>query len=684
MTIPDTSPDKGPDKGPDRSPDEGPDTGAVINPDRSVERVLQRVVLPLDADNDVLPLYVDGSGSGKSADEDEAVETDPGQTVPTTAPTGDGFRSSQVSGRRSAVVPDGTVVSFGSYFNGFPAGYWRRWSTLSEVVLRVVVRGSGSVTVYRSTSKGHSHRVESRRVDGQQPVTMEILLPLKTFIDGGWYWFDLAGDGGDLRLDLAEWLAHTDDTAPGTLTIGVTSFNRPTFCVDQLVALAAQPDVLTIVDEVLIVDQGSDKVTDEPRFAEVAQRLGSRLRVVEQPNLGGSGGFSRAMDETVTRGDSDYCLLLDDDVVCEPEGILRAATFADLARTPTIVGGQMLSLYDRCVLHAYGEAVAEYRWFWGPAPGTPHGHDFAANGLRGTPWMHRRIDVDYNGWWMCLIPTDVIRKVGLSLPMFIKWDDAEFGLRARVQGHPTVTLPGVAVWHVPWHEKDDTIDWQAYWHRRNRVAAALLHSPYARGGRLILESFETQIKHLVSMQYSAAELGLLAIEDLLEGPQRMHRDVRLRMAELRAIRATYADSQSQDDLEKFPPARRPKPPRRGVQPRPPRSKPALLKSAALGSVRQLMPVRETSRRNPEMAVPHVFLQWWRLAKVDSALVSGADGASAAWYQRDRDKFRALLARSVRVHLLLWQRWDELAKEYRAALPELTAPQTWRETISTTD
>ena len=84
-------------------------------------------------------------------------------------------------------------------------------------------------------------------------------------------------------------------------------------------------------------------------------------------------------------------------------------------------------------------------------------------------------------------------------------------------------------------------------------------------------------------------------------------DVRLRMAELRAIRATYADSQSQDDLEKFPPARRPKPPRRGVQPRPPRSKPALLKSAALGSVRQLMPVRETSRRNPEMAVPHVFL-----------------------------------------------------------------------------
>ena len=52
--------------------------------------------------------------------------------------------------------------------------------------------------------------------------------------------------------------------------------------------------------------------------------LGSKLRVIEQPNLGGSGGFSRAMSEAVSRGDSDYVLLLDDDVVCELEGILRA------------------------------------------------------------------------------------------------------------------------------------------------------------------------------------------------------------------------------------------------------------------------------------------------------------------------------------------------------------------------
>ena len=48
-----------------------------------------------------------------------------------------------------------------------------------------------------------------------------------------------------------------------------------------------------------------------------------------------------------------------------------------LAKDPTLVGGQMFSLYDRSVMHAYGETLAKYKWFWGPAPQTVHGHDFA-------------------------------------------------------------------------------------------------------------------------------------------------------------------------------------------------------------------------------------------------------------------------------------------------------------------
>ena len=196
-----------------------------------------------------------------------------------------------------------------------------------------------------------------------------------------------------------------------------------------------------------------------------------------------------------------------------------------------LVGGQMFSLYDRTVMHAFGETVARWRWFWGPAPKTKHGHNFAQRSLRSTqvaaPPRRRRLQrlVD--------VPDPHQGDQGdraVAARCSSSGTTRSSGCGPREAGYPTVTLPGVAVWHVPWHEKDDTIDWQAYFHRRNRIIAALLHSPYDRGGRLVRESFETQVKHVLSMQYGPAEMGLMAIEDILEGPQRMHRDVLKRLA----------------------------------------------------------------------------------------------------------------------------------------------------------
>ena len=46
----------------------------------------------------------------------------------------------------------------------------------------------------------------------------------------------------------------------------------------------------------------------------------------------------------------------------------------------------------------------------------------------------RRAEADYNGWWMCLIPTKIIKDIGLAIPVFIKWDDAEYAVRAGRKG----------------------------------------------------------------------------------------------------------------------------------------------------------------------------------------------------------------------------------------------------------
>ena len=194
------------------------------------------------------------------------------------------------------------------------------------------------------------------------------------------------------------------------------------------------------------------------------------------------------MFEAVNNG-SDYVLLLDDDVIVEPESILRMVTFANYCKNPTIVGAHMFDMFDRSVLHAYGEVVNPWRNFYDkPYDDMVMGHDLGRSNLRSTHWLHRRVDVDYNGWWMCLIPTAVIHEIGLSLPLFLKWDDAEYGLRAKEAGFPTVSFPGAGVWHVSWTDKDDSVGWQAYYHERNRLITALLHSPFDKGGRVMLDS----------------------------------------------------------------------------------------------------------------------------------------------------------------------------------------------------
>jgi galactofuranosylgalactofuranosylrhamnosyl-N-acetylglucosaminyl-diphospho-decaprenol beta-1,5/1,6-galactofuranosyltransferase len=306
--------------------------------------------------------------------------------------------------------------------------------------------------------------------------------------------------------------------------------------------------------------------------------------------------------------------------------------------------------------------------------------DFAGRNLRSARWLHRRIDVDFNGWFMCLIPTEVLRTVGLSLPIFIKWDDSEFGVRAREHGFPTVTLPGAAVWHVPWTDKNDALDWQSYFHQRNRTIAALLHSPYDRGGRIVRESFNHQVKHLFSMQYSTAELRHLALEDVLAGPDRLHDDLLTKLPELRALRSGYTDAQADPDPDAFPAVRREKPPKRGADPTQPKGKAGQLVSAALSAVRQVKPPRALSRQHPEARLAAMDAKWWMIAQFDSVVVSMPDGTSAAWLRRDMDEFKSLMARTVEIHQRLYREWPELARRYRAALPELVSPERWAKTF----
>ena len=57
----------------------------------------------------------------------------------------------------------------------------------------------------------------------------------------------------------------------------------------------------------------------------------------------------------------------------------------------------------------------------------------------------------YGGWWFCCMPLQRIEQIGYPLPLFIKGDDIEYGIRNERE---FITLNGINVWHVSFSKKN--------------------------------------------------------------------------------------------------------------------------------------------------------------------------------------------------------------------------------------
>jgi galactofuranosylgalactofuranosylrhamnosyl-N-acetylglucosaminyl-diphospho-decaprenol beta-1,5/1,6-galactofuranosyltransferase len=578
--------------------------------------------------------------------------------------------------RTSLEIGAESEVSFATYFNAFPASYWRRWSTLESVVLRVELAGSARVDVYRSKATGARITVGGAPVTSPGPETpawTEFEIGLDPFEDGGWIWFDITTDTA-VTVHSAGWYAAVPAPGRANIAVGIPTFNRPSDCVSALRALTSDPLVDNVIGAVIVSDQGNKKACDHPDFAAAADPLGNRLTIHNQPNLGGSGGYSRVMYEALKNTDCEQILFMDDDIRIEPDSILRALALNRFAKTPTLIGGQMLNLQEPSHLHVMGEVVNRDNFMWTNAPFTEYDHDFAKYPLADeddrSKSLHRRIDVDYNGWWMCMIPRAVAEELGQPLPLFIKWDDADYGLRAAEHGYGTVTMPGTAIWHMAWSDKDDAIDWQAYFHLRNRLVVSAMHwDGDVRG--LLASSIKATLKHLLCLEYSTVAIQNKAIEDFLGGPEHIFSILESALPDVHRMRKEYPDAVVLPGATSLPiPSGR-----RKVH-KPPVSLPAIGLRLARGVAHQLREADPAHHVRPELNIATQDARWFLLCRVDGVTVTTADGRGVVYRQRDRAKMLELLRASLRQHVKLARKFNTMRRVYREALPVLSSKQKW--------
>lgn len=599
------------------------------------------------------------------------------------------------SDRTTFTVPAGNEVSFETYFNAFPASYWRRWSQLDSVVLAMDVEGTATVSVYRSKYDGTRIAVTSVEASGRT----EIPLALNNFEDGGWLWFDITAES-DARISNAAWCSPQepkeqvlDDATvippqPNQVAVGIPTFNRPRDAVNALHALAEDPYVEQHISHVLMPDQGNQHPADEPDFAEAEANLNGKLRIFPQGNLGGSGGYSRIMYEALNSTDAPFILYMDDDIAIEPDSIVRAVQAARYAAQPILVGGQMLNLQDRSQLRTTGEAVDPNIFMFRAAEHAVYDHDFAKYplGYLGTEEeeldpkkttsraLHRRVDVDYNGWWMNLFPRVVAEKMGLPLPLFIKWDDNEYALRAKEAGFPTVTWPGVAIWHMAWADKDDAIDWQAYFHMRNRLIVASIYGPEDPTAMLKNMSKSTS-KHYMCMEYSTIAIQNEAMRDFLKGPDQLFDILESALLKVQGIRKDFSDAQVVPSAAELPaPTGAPGVSTRKIGGR--LGKVKKLPQAAKALLHLRKPEDRAHWDAPQLNLTAEEARWFTLARLDSATVSTAGGTGVAFRKRDKQLADDLVRQQKALSEEIKERWPELKRQYRDAIPELTSHENW--------
>lgn len=584
--------------------------------------------------------------------------------------------SFSITGRTSLTLNDRGHMSGCTFFNVFPASYWRRWTAVKTVRFTASIVGNAKISVFRSTGRGLIYPVAERVVQTEDSaVSVCVDVPMVGLMDGGYFWFDAESLDGPVTVTDAAWaVPRSARTAEHdtSMSIAITTFNRAAYCMNQLRAIAGSSALRKRLDTVYCTDQGSDLVCEQEGFTEISADLGQQLTYIQQANLGGSGGFSRGMYETVKAGDSDFVLLLDDDAVSEPESILRSIQFSDYTIRPVLVGGGMFHLDNRTMLYTQGERINPQRMWMYPSKSMGYNHDFSVEPLRDSPDRHQRIDEDFNGWWMCLIPVAVMRKIGLSLPVFIKFDDIEYGLRAGKAGFPTVCLPGVAVWHQAWHDKDPARSWEEYFTERNRWIAALLTYPDTPP-RMLLETLYGDASLGLRFVYSAMALHHMALKDIMRGPQYLVDCLPTKLGEVRELRAQYPDAQVEDSFEAFPE------PVGEVES--PKNHPSTMKSrykAAVGLIAAsfVRNVDPDKAMRPDAAISARDAAWTWLAfdHVNSALVTTANGNGVAWLKRDNKRFRQGMLEGYRLTRRILRNWRRLSAQYRAY--GISSMETW--------
>lgn len=547
----------------------------------------------------------------------------------------------------------GTCLSFGGYFNVFFEQPILAETDLREIELELDLEGHFEIVVRRTRPSGRTQAISSNSAFLQAGTPFRQTIALDAD-DPGYVHFALRalGDRGLLRA--GRWATREKGREDIYLAVIVCTHRREEALRRLVSGLAKAPVLRSEPWNILAVDNAR---TLEPY---VLQEFG--CTILPQQNCGGAGGFTRGILETLDRADSraTHLLLMDDDIEIHPETLFRSIQFLRYQASTAVVGAPLFDSHDPCRIDVSGETFGLGKSALSPRSMlgrfAPVGRDLARACRIGPS--------DWTGWWFSIFPRKIFEE-DLPLPVFIRGDDIEFGLRLKKKGTNSRYMPGWAIWHEPFGSPLARVpDWIHYYNTRNGLVHRALHSDTVDAGLLAWQIFHQQFNHYAyTFQYGVAELLLDGAEDFLRGPHSLLAEPlcskHARVVELASIAAP-------ERLQGVDPA--------GPAPRVPWW---VLLAGALTLHGHLVP-SFLSRRGP-LAVQKGELRRRHAFGRETLVVSDRHGAAS--YARKRSKLLALRRRRNRLKKRFTKEYAQAAEMWRSGITELQSRSTWRDILS---
>ena len=393
----------------------------------------------------------------------------------------------------------GATVTLDTAFNIFPLAKWRDRAGLTD--LRLILRGQGRFIL--TVSGEVARRKPPIRLD--QTLTLTAGEPqeidLSDWIAGKAEILHLAFRAqGAVRIERVTWASRNPPRRLPRLALSITTFHREYQAQRSIARFALSVDTSPLAPwlSLTVVDNGRTlPPSDQPR-----------VRVLPNPNLGGSGGFARGMIEARAAG-ATHCLFMDDDAALDFASIERIWTFLAHATDPrTAVAGALMSAEFPTQLWENGASFnGKFRAFSRCDDLATPAELFKAEFL-----SLRKVKNFYGGFWAYAFPLE--HATHAPFPFFVRGDDTSFCI---ANGFANVTLPGVlSHQEVDFTEKESSLT--LYLDLRSNLIHLATLPQRLRLPRALLLASRFFARSLMQHQIDSLRGLNLAVEDFLAGP----------------------------------------------------------------------------------------------------------------------------------------------------------------------